>query len=414
MQLIYNRPLLKGKQLAFVNDKNRFVAVEASTKSGKTVGCIVWIWEQALQAQRGANCWWIAPTYSQAEIAFIRLKRFIADKNSFTANESKLKLSLINGVDIFFKSADKPDALFGEDVVACVIDEATRCKEQSWHAIRSTLTATNGKCRIIGNVKGIDNWVYKLARQAEAGQLENWSYHKMTALDAIKAGIFPESELDEARKVYPEEIFNELYFGIPFDDRGKPFFWGFNIEKNICKTYETKKELPIYLSFDFNVDPICATVSQFDETFICTFKEFRITNSNIYELCERIRTELPMNDFDFFVNGDASGQSRSALTQNLNYYQIICNELMIPKQNFKLFSANPSIHNTRTLSNSLFIKHDNCTIAECCKYTIEDLRFMQSMQDGDIDKKTGSMTHLGDTIRYFHWANFNKFIKNYT
>ena len=413
--MIYRRPLLKGKQLDFVNDPHRFVCCEASTKSGKTTGALVWDFEQALQGTEGQNVWWVAPTFSQTDIAFGRLKRFISDRSFFESNESKMKLILKpNGVNMWFKSADHPDSLYGDDVIATVIDEASRCKNAAWHAIRSTLTATNGKCRMIGNVRGIDNWFYKLARQAEAGQLENWSYHKMTALDAIKAGIFPESELDEARKVYPEEIFNELYFGIPFDDRGKPFFWGFNIEKNICKTYETKKELPIYLSFDFNVDPICATVSQFDETFICTFKEFRITNSNIYELCERIRTELPMNDFDFFVNGDASGQSRSALTQNLNYYQIICNELMIPKQNFKLFSANPSIHNTRTLSNSLFIKHENCTIAECCKYTIEDLRFMQSMQDGGTDKKTGSMTHLGDTIRYFHWANFNKFIKNYT
>lgn len=413
--MIYKRPLLKGKQLNFVNDTHRFVCCEASTKSGKTVGAIVWDFEQALKGKEGDNVWWVAPVFSQTEIAYSRLKRFISDRTFFESNESKMKLTLkSNGVNIWFKSADHPDSLYGDDVIAVVMDEASRCKENAYTAVRTTLSATKGKGRYIGNIRGIDNWFYKLSRKAESGILTNWGYHKMTSLDSIESGIFDEAELQEAKDTLAPEIFNELYYCIPFDDRGKPFFWGFDINKNICKNYEIKKELPIYISFDFNVNPICATVSQHDESFICTFKEFRIANSNIYELCERIATEINLNEFDIFVNGDSSGQSRSALTQNLNYYQIICNELMIPKQNFKLFSQNPSINNTRTLSNSLFIKHSDCKVAECCKYLIEDLRFMQSTEDGKIAEKTGSMTHLGDTIRYYHWANFNKFIKNYT
>ena len=85
-------------------------------------------------------------------------------------------------------SADNPDGLYGEDVWAVVMDEASRTKEEAFHAVRSTLTATRGPFRGIGNVKGRKNWFYAMARKAEAGEPE-LSYHKITAADAIAAGV---------------------------------------------------------------------------------------------------------------------------------------------------------------------------------------------------------------------------------
>src|SRR5687768_8241630 len=78
-------------------------------------------------------------------------------------------VGLINGGRVWFKGADKPDGLYGEDVYGCVVDEATRCKEGAWHAVRSTLTATRGPVKLVGNVRGRRNWAYLLARRAEAG-----------------------------------------------------------------------------------------------------------------------------------------------------------------------------------------------------------------------------------------------------
>jgi hypothetical protein len=48
------------------------------------------------------------------------------------------------------KSGEKPDGLYGEDVFAAVIDEASRMREEAWHALRSTLTATRGMRISIG------------------------------------------------------------------------------------------------------------------------------------------------------------------------------------------------------------------------------------------------------------------------
>ena len=217
----YQRPTLYLKQEDAIFCNERYSVIEGSTKCVKTVACLAWILEQALMGKPGQTYWWIAPVYPQAKIAFRRLKRGL-QQEVFTSNESELTVTLVNGVVIAFKSAEKPDNLYGEDVYGCVMDEATRAREESWHAVRSTLTATRGKIRIIGNVKGRRNWAYQLARRAESG-VEDWHYAKLTAYDAVDAGVLDIDEINQAQAQLPENVFKELYLAEPSNDGGNPF-----------------------------------------------------------------------------------------------------------------------------------------------------------------------------------------------
>lgn len=217
----YQRPWLAAYQLDAIFHERRYGLVEASTKSGKTVACLVWLLEQALQGRAHRNYWWVSPIYPQARIAFRRMKAGLP-RALLSSNESELTLTLANGAVVWFKGADNPDSLYGEDVYAAVIDEASRCKEESWHAVRSTLTATRGPVRIIGNVKGRRNWAYQLARRAESGEPE-MHYARITAADAVAAGILDEAEIEDARRVLPETVYRELYEAEPSDDGGNPF-----------------------------------------------------------------------------------------------------------------------------------------------------------------------------------------------
>lgn len=199
----------------------RYSFIEASTKTGKTVGCIAWLFEEALMGKRGQNFWWVAPVFGQAKIAFRRMKNGLP-VNMFDANEGEMTITLLNGAVIWFKSGEKADNLYGEDVFAAVIDEASRMREDAWFAIRSTLTATRGPVRIIGNVKGRRNWFFNLARKAETGE-RGMSYHKIIAADAVAAGILDADEVADAKRILPEAIFRELYLAEPSDDGGNPF-----------------------------------------------------------------------------------------------------------------------------------------------------------------------------------------------
>lgn len=224
-------PKLYPKQKAALCDPARYVCIEASTKSGKTAGAICWLIGQAWNKGReGQEFWWIAPVYQQARIAFRRTKKLLgqwARPGPFTweAREVEMAIEILGGQAgrLRFQGSDKPDTLYGEDVYACVIDEASRCKEDAWHAVRSTLTATRGPIRIIGNVRGRQNWAWRMARRAENQSQPDMSYHRLIAADAVEAGILDSEEVEDARRQLPEDVFRQLYLAEPADDQGNPF-----------------------------------------------------------------------------------------------------------------------------------------------------------------------------------------------
>ena len=204
-------------------DPARIVVIEAATKVGKTSGCLMWILSRAWNNSDTMN-WWVAPIYQQAAIAFGRLcdwlKQADPQKKLWSTNLSTMTIVLVNGSKIVCKSGDDPDGLYGEDVNAVVIDEATRCKEEVWHAVRSTLTATKGVARIIGNVRGRKNWVHRMATNADGKTV---AFHKLTAFDAVKGGVLESSEIESARRDLPEHVFKELYLAEPAENSGNPF-----------------------------------------------------------------------------------------------------------------------------------------------------------------------------------------------
>jgi hypothetical protein len=208
-------------QLDAIFCPERYALIEASTKAGKTVGCLAWLIEQSLQGKANQNFWWVAPVYEQAKIAYRRLKNNLT-QGIFKANETELSITFANGARIVCKSGEKPDNLYGEDVFAAVVDEASRLREEAWFALRSTLTATRAPVRIIGNVKGRKNWFYKMARKAETGA-DGMHFQKITAYDAIEAGVLDQAEIDDAQSVLPKEVFDELYLGIATEDGSNPF-----------------------------------------------------------------------------------------------------------------------------------------------------------------------------------------------
>ena len=132
-------------QRRVIMDSARIVVIEAATKAGKTAGCLMWLLAKAWNDKKaGGSYWWVAPVYQQSKMAMDRVKKWLiqADphKSHWSSHDTDLWIMLPSGCKIWFRSADDPDNLYGEDVRAAVMDEATRCKEESWHAVRSTLT----------------------------------------------------------------------------------------------------------------------------------------------------------------------------------------------------------------------------------------------------------------------------------
>lgn len=285
--LNYKRPPLYEYQERLIDSPARYTVCEASTKVGKTASHIIWLFEQALQGKENQNFFWVAPVYSQAEVAFKRMKSQVTDHDFFRVNETKLTLTLPNGACIHFKSGDKPDSLYSDDVYACVIDEFTRCKEDVWTAIRTTITATNGKVKFIGNVRG-KGWGYKLALRAKQDKTGVYEYHKITALDAVEAGLLSQEEIDQAKTDLPEAVFNELYLAEAQDAGTNPFGFKYidNCISELSMLNATSYGIDLAKSTDYTV-----IIGLDDNCEVCYFERFQ---NGWEETKARIR-RLPKN-----------------------------------------------------------------------------------------------------------------------
>ena len=290
MHIDYTRPFLYNYQRAIIDSAARYTVTEASTKTGKTASHIVWLLEQALQLKKHQSCWWVAPVYIQAEIAYNRMKNQINDKKFFTSNETKLRLTTPHGAHIYFKTAEKPDNLYGDDVYSAVFDEFTRAREEAWYALRSTLTKTNGKCKFIGNVKGRKNWGWRLAQKAKAGE-PNFEYFKITAYDAVKEGLITEAEVQQAKRDLPENVFKELYLAEPSEDGANPF--GMDYIKRQIRSLSNGKPIIYGIDLAKSVD-WTAVIGLDSNGYICELHRFQmdweLTKMKIIEIVDKTPT----------------------------------------------------------------------------------------------------------------------------
>lgn len=219
-------PILEYQQRAIFTDE-RYAVIEGSTKVGKTFPCLIWLLTMAGRVPGDDhNFWWVAPTQGQADIAHTRTRRMLmrADpgQNFWKPYDQKKRIHILGNGHLWFKTGEIPDNLYGEDVYAAVMDEFTRQRAEAWHALRTTLSATSGPCRFIGNVKGRKNWGYQWARKAQSGE-PNMSYAKLTCMDAVEAGIMPIEEVEQAKRDLPSQVFRELYLAEPGEDGTNPF-----------------------------------------------------------------------------------------------------------------------------------------------------------------------------------------------
>ena len=218
----WQRPALYPLQEACVFGPERFAAVEGSPKSTKTTAAMVWALEQAMFRKRSRGVW-AAPTIGQAKIAWDRIQlgfpsRFISRVRASPYPE----IVLANASRMTFVSGEIPKNLFGAGNHWVVLDEAGRCREATWDALRTTLDASLGPARLLANRDG-RNWFWHLCRAIEAGRKPGWKYYRLTWRDAVEAGVVSLQAVEDARRDLPEHRFRELYELVDPDHGDNPF-----------------------------------------------------------------------------------------------------------------------------------------------------------------------------------------------
>jgi len=168
--------------------------------------------------------------------------------------------------------------------------------------------------------------------------------------------------------------------------------------------------LPIWLSFDFNVDPMtCICGQRLDGHRLQVFREFKIMNGSTPEMCEQIDAAFPQRRF--IVTGDASGRARSSLVKgSMNHWQYIKRYFGLNDMQIKVRSKNLSLIDSRLLCNSV-IQNSTIEIDPGCSDLIDQLKFAKVDEYGVLVKdRQDNKNDFLDGFRYLLDANFPQFL----
>lgn len=411
IEVVVKKPRLHVAQKEVCALAKRFNVLDCGRRWGKSKLGVRLAMDTILA---GGPVGYFVPTYTYAEEFWDEIKERLEPIITYR-NESKYLLRFATGGSLKVWSLEKLRAGRGKKYKRVIIDEAAFAKnlKESWEkSIRPTLIDLQGDAWFLSTPYGTANYFKSLFDNELMPDMANWKSFQMPT---HTNPYIPPEELEELKKQFDDLTYQQEIMAVFVDYTARPFAYSFDPAKHVREFKGPAPGLPLYLSFDFNVDPITCIVSQHNGQKIRIHQEYRLENSDIYALCERIRVDWPPDQWQIFVTGDASGAARSGLVKdNMNYYKIIKTELGLTDSRFKLPKANPYIANSRVLTNSIFSRHPSVYIHPRCRYLIEDLKFVEVDEHGDINKtKDARRTHLLDCLRYYFNSFHGNFLKLY-
>jgi hypothetical protein len=190
------------------------------------------------------------------------------------------------------------------------------------------------------------------------------------------------------------------------------FAFAFDRSKHIGHPVLDPMEL-VWISFDFNVNPICCSAHQHYDGKLRTLCCIKLADSDIYKLCEVIRAKY--GHCTLKITGDATGKARSALTKgNRHYYQIIQQELGLGDMQIEVPTANPPLEKSGLLVNAVLARYPYEVHEHDASALVYDFENVEQDADGKIKKHDRSdpaqQADAIDTFRYLLEVEMKQYV----
>lgn len=352
------------------------------------------------------------PTYKDLNDFWITIVSIV--KDIIVKKDEQIKqIRLSTGGIIDMWSLDQPDSGRGRKYKRVVIDECEKAKklQQAWNGtIRATLTDYIGDGWFLSTPQFGNTYFKELFKRKDEDKFAHeWQAWKFSTYD--NPFIDP-NEVDNAKLTLDDMYFNCEYMAEDVTLNTMRWAYAYEPSKHLG-VVEIDRSHELILSFDFNKNPICCTIAQvFSFNKVRIIETIKLPNSDIYEICKVIK--MKYGKHILIVTGDASGNSLSAMVKdNLNYYKIIREQLMLSPQQFRVPTINPRIADNRILVNSLLSRGDVLLNKETTKHLQFDLENVTVNADGSINKgdrdDPAQQADALDTLRYL----FNTFCKKF-
>lgn len=349
----------------------------------------------------------------------------------FTFNVSPLEIRCVNGNKFLCRGMDDPGRIKSlANPSHAWAEELNQFEQDDFIVLMTSLRYNKGKVKVWASFNPEcegefgDFWLYKTF-------FDNKQYNFVSTwmLDLPASPRYPQGKRIEykyqsthttyrdnkyckpVRIIFLEQLAHlDPYYYMVFTD-GKwgnrkitdPFCLCFSKEKHEKPT-SLKRHLEVYLSFDFNVNPITCGVYQHQGIEIWVVESIKLDNSDIYKLCDYIKANYP--GVLFLVTGDATGQNTTAMVQDgINYYTIIKAQLNLGQPQLKVPTVNPKVKENRVLVNAVL---HNCNVSmdpvkskglifDCVNVSVNDVG---EIEKGDRSNPKKRADHL-DNFRYY-------------
>ena len=331
-------------------------------------------------------------------------------------------VTFANGSELMFMAEsfdeDKDLNRFkGLEVNGAGLDEVNELQEQTFYKVQERIGSWNkaeGKPPIVcmATCNPANNWVKSIIyeRYKEGTLPERWSFIPSKITDNPHIPI----EYLESLKELPPVQYARFVEGDwdVMDDVANPFLYEWDDSKHIDDSVQLNRNVPVHISVDFNINPLCALVIQHIGRGAVVVDEIKIDKGSVDAFCDAVAAlGVPMGLIR--ITGDAMGKGGTVQQRdNSSAYTQIKRRLGMTDSQF-LIPANPTHYNSRIDCNAALRKLDIRVNSKRCKGFVFDAKQVQCDANGSIVKSNrknlSERADFLDCFRYF----VNAILKRY-
>lgn len=261
--------------------------------------------------------------------------------------KSQQKIIFKNGSNILFRHFDEPNKLKSLNLGFAEIEEMSDIPEATFKMLMGRMRQKKKKgwkdfkYRIFGhtNPQNRRGWIYK---NFAADKRVNF---RLVLAPSTENIYLPKDFCENLKSAYDENYYKRNVLG-EFDEENTalvvPDFSSENIEKVNYLDW-----CDLHISCDFNVDPMCWILAHIDNHKVYFFDEIVLENTTTTQTCEEFARRYPYHKGKIIINGDASGDNRTCVSEYTNYMLIrnFFAQRMKRNVDFHLRHFNPPIKN---------------------------------------------------------------------
>jgi hypothetical protein len=239
----------------------------------------------------GVKVLWVSPVYSQTQKVQKEIMAAIGASGLVdSCNYSNNNITLKNGSEIIFRSAEKYDNIRGLTCQFGILDESAFMKSDAWtEAIRPIfLTASNKpgikpKILFCSTPKG-KNWFYDLFQLGNSPDHPNYKSYTGSSYDTP---YIDTESIDDAKRTLPPNVFQQEYLAKFIDSGGEVFT---NLDRLHKKPTE---KAPYFIGVDFGKsnDWTCAIVQDWDGNIIDWYRDQKSEWTQMIDAIAKLATK---------------------------------------------------------------------------------------------------------------------------